>query len=285
MWLIFGGSGFLGSVICRFLTERGIAYVAPTSTQCDLRDTEGVSRWVDKVAPEVIVNCVAMTNVDFCETHPELARELNTVAPARLATLSRGRKAFFLHFSTDYVFSGTKLSPYIESDLTDPINVYGWSKRMAEEAIQAAYQDKSLIIRTAWLFSEERRGFFVYLSELSAQSPGEVTFPRQVGSPTYLNDLAETTLKLVEDRRAGIFHVVNSGGTTWKEMAEFFFTCYPGGKFKVSEKTEDNRPARRPKYSVLATDKLKEKAGIVMRPWQEAAKECIERMNEKRGEL
>ncbi len=286
MWLIFGGTGFLGAMLCRFLERQGIPFVAPTSEQCDIRDAAAMGRWMDKVSPQVVVNSVALTDVDYCEGHPDEARELNTAAPAEMALLCRKRKAFLVHFSTDYVFSGSKQAPYVESDLTDPINVYGWTKRLSEEALQAHYSEGCLIIRTAWLFSSSTKGFFTFLADAIRKSRTHLALPAQVGSPTYLIDLAEATLKLVQERRRGLFHVVNTGSASWQVLAEFFFGRYPGGdRFEIAVMDRDDRPARRPAYSVLAVDKLKEKAGIVMRPWQKATEDCIEEMIEKRKEL
>jgi len=285
MWLIFGGSGFLGSVLRRHLKARNIPFHSPTSNQCDIRDKNALRRWIDEVAPEVVINCVALTGVDFCEEHPNEAWEINTRAPAIMAALCQEKNSFFVHFSTDYVFSGSKGNPYVESDLTDPINVYGWTKRLSEESLQAAYPEGTLIVRSAWLFSEHTKGFFTFLADAVEESRGELSVPRQVGSPTYLEDLAKTTLKLVEKGRSGLFHVVNGGATSWVELAEFFLARFPGGgALSVSERKVDTRPARRPVYSVLATDKLRKTAGLEVRPWQEAAEACIERMTKRRKE-
>ncbi len=279
MWLIFGGTGFLGSALCRLLGQRGIDYAAPTSRECDIRDATAVERWMEQVSPEVVVNSVAMTAVDECEAHPDVARAINTMGPTNMAKLCREKGTFFAHFSTDYVFSGNRRRPYRETDLTDPVNVYGWTKRMSEEAIQTIYPQGGLIIRTAWLFSSARKGFFTYLVGALREGRPELTVPRQEGSPTFVEDLAEATLNLIEGRRLGLFHVVNAGSATWKELADFFLTRFPGGEaLKVRERAEDLRPARRPKYSVLAVDKLREVAGIDMRPWQAAVAECLDRM-------
>lgn len=286
MWLIFGGTGFLGTALRGLLAARGIPFVAPDSEQCDIRDAAAMGRWMDETSPEVVINCVALTGVDYCEDHPEEARRVNATAPEEMALLCRARGAFLVHFSTDYVFSGSKRAPYVESDLTDPINIYGWTKRLGEEALQARYPDGCLIIRTAWLFWSGAKGFFTFLAGAIEKSQTRLILPAQTGSPTYLGDLAETTLKLVEKRRQGLFHVVNGESADWRTLAEFFLERYPGGEsVEISVTDRDDRPARRPAYSVLAVDKLKEKAEIAMRPWREAAKDCVEEMIKKRKEL
>jgi len=240
---------------------------------------------MEEVAPEVVINCVALTGVDFCEGHPNEAWEINTKAPTKMALLCREMGSYLVHFSTDYVFSGSKGSPYVESDLTDPVNVYGWTKRLSEEALQAVYPEGTLIVRTAWLFSEHTKGFFTFLADAVEKSRGELSVPHQVGSPTYLEDLAKTTLNLIEKGRPGLFQVVNRGAASWVELAEFFLARFPrGGALNVSEWEVDTRPAKRPGYSVLATDKLREAVGVEMRSWQEAAEECVEKMTEKREE-
>ncbi|MBW1660230.1 MAG: dTDP-4-dehydrorhamnose reductase [Deltaproteobacteria bacterium] len=285
MWLIFGGSGFLGSVLRRHLKARNIPFHSPTSNQCDIRDKNALRRWIDEVAPEVVINCVALTGVDFCEEHPNEAWEINTRAPAIMAALCQEKNSFFVHFSTDYVFSGSKGNPYVESDLTDPINVYGWTKRLSEEALQAIYPESCLIIRTAWLFSDGTKGFFTYLAAALEESREKLDVPHQEGSPTYVEDLAKVTLNLIERRRPGLFHVVNEGSASWVELAEFFLARFPRGQtLNVSEREVDTRPARRPVYSVLATDKLRETADIDIRPWAAAAEECIEKMIGRRKE-
>ncbi len=285
MWLILGGSGFLGTALRHRLKRRGIPFDAPASADCNLLHPGDVEAWIRETAPKGVINCVAMTQVDLCETHQTRAWALNARAPAKIAAACRDRGISFVHFSTDYVFSGTKKAPYLESDLTDPINVYGWTKRLGEEAIQAIYPGGSLILRTAWLFAERGKGFFAYLATALRESRPKLELPRQVGSPTYLDDLAETTLNLIEEGRAGLYHVVNAGAATWEDLALFFASRAPGGeKLEISESPGYRRPARRPTYSVLETKKLRETAGIIMRPWQEAAAMCIKKMTDNCGE-
>ena len=285
MWLIIGGSGFLGSEFCRLLERREVAYSAPPSNQCDIRDPDTLLRCTDDILPEVVINCAAMTNVDGCEEHPIQAHQINTDGPKNLVKLCREKDIFFVHFSTDYVFSGEKRSPYVESDLTDPLNVYGWTKRLSEEAVQALWPE-SLVIRTAWLFSDRTKGFFNYIADALDNGLETLTVSRQTGSPTYLKDLTETTLRLVEKEQSGLFHIVNGGDASWKALAETFLAQFPHkGSLNVQERKNDPRPAKRPFYSVLGTAKLRAKAGIVMRPWQAAAKNCIKEMIKKREEL
>jgi dTDP-4-dehydrorhamnose reductase len=285
MWLILGGSGFLGSEFRRLFEKHGILYSAPTSGQCDIRDPDALHRCVNEISPRVVINCAAMTNVDACEGDPVLARKINTDGPKALTKLCREKDVFFVHFSTDYVFSGEKRLPYVESDLTDPINVYGWTKRLSEEVVQALYPE-SLVIRTAWLFSERTKGFLNYLADALENGLETLTVSNQVGSPTYLKDLAETTLSLIEKRQSGLFHVVNGGGASWKALAKDFLSQFPHkGSLNIQERENDMRPAKRPSYSVLGTDKLREEEGIVIRPWQAAVKDCIKEMIKSREEL
>jgi len=281
MWLLFGGSGFLGSAFRALFEDRGISFYAPDSSVCDIGDFEHVGQVVRKIEPEVVINCAAITGVDFCEQHHDIARRINAKGPENLAVVCRDTGAFLVHFSTDYVFSGEKKTPYLESDLPDPINFYGLTKYLSEKAVQRLCPDSSLIIRTAWLFSHQKKGFFTYLVR-SLVSQTDLSVPVQIGSPTCLDDLAQTVMKLVEERRTGLYHVVNTGEVSWKELAMYFLKYLPSDRpIRVVESEGDRRIALRPPYSVLATDKLQREAEIAMRTWKEAAEECLRRYRKR----
>ncbi len=182
----------------------------------DITDREQVIRIIKELKPEAVINAAAYTNVDGCEDERELAYNVNGKAPGYVAEACAAINAKLVHYSTDYVFDGSK-KEYVESDTTNPINVYGESKLLGEQNIARAMKDYR-IIRTSWLFGRHGKNFVDTMLTLSKQMDRVKVVNDQVGKPTYTVDLAEKTREILE-LPPGIYHITNDGVCSWYEFA------------------------------------------------------------------
>ncbi len=234
--------------------------------EVDITDAKAVWRTCVEHNPDVVVNCAAYTDVDGCEDNLETATRVN-VDGARFVALGAAEVgASIVYPSTDYVFDGLKGAPYIESDGIRPTSVYGQTKAAGEAATAAANQ-RYFIVRTSWLFGTHGRNFVETMLALG-RDQGEVVVVRdQVGCPTYTAHLADALVRLVDTSAFGIHHIAGGGECSWFEFAEEIFRQSSLDVRMMSMTTEElNRPAPRPPYSVLATERDE---AIHLPTWQE----------------
>jgi len=256
--LILGANGMLG---------RDLATVFPEARLCghknlDITDEAAVKAYILEMKPDLVINAAAYTNVDGCEDEPETAFTVNGDAPGYIAAACREAGVRLVHYSTDYVFDGSK-KEYVESDQPNPINVYGASKLRGEQKI-AENMDDYRIIRTSWLFGRHGKNFVETIRHLSKENETVRVVTDQVGKPTYTVDLARKTAEIAECP-PGIYHVTNDGVCSWYEFARAFaLNVVP------CSSSEFPRKARRPAYSVLANTKTSP-----MRPWKEALEDYL----------
>lgn len=268
--LLFGAYGMLGTALRDQFHDYTI--IAPRHSDVDITQPEAVRRYITHQQPTIIVNAAAYTKVDDCEQNRTIAWRVNGEAPGYIAEGAQSVGARLIHYSTDYVFSGTKASGYNEADLPDqPVNVYGASKLAGEQAIQQA-TDRYIIVRTAWLYGQGGQNFVDTMLRLGREKTTIKVVNDQHGSPTYAVDLAVATKTLLEQPAStGIYHVTNAGSCTWYEFAKEIFRL---AKLPVlvqpCSSTEFPRPAKRPTYSKLINTKLP-----ALRPWQEAVAEYL----------
>jgi len=234
----------------------------------------------------VIVNAAAYTAVDRAESDEAAARAVNATAPALLAAEARKAGALLVHYSTDYVFDGTKGSPYVETDPTAPINAYGRTKLEGERAIAASGCDH-LILRTSWVYAPHGANFMLTMLRLAATRPELRIVADQRGAPTSTRQLARATLELLsnlERTRAssGIYHATAAGETTWSEFAQEIFARWArrSPAFKPPRvipipSSEYPTPARRPVYSVMSNAKLNDTFGVRLATWREGLDEAL----------
>lgn len=253
--LIFGGAGQLG----RCLQDRAPAswqVHAPTSAQVDITQPAQVAGAVASFVPDVLINASSYNAVDAAESDIDRAYAVNAHGPEHMARAARGCGARFFHVSTDYVFDGTRQSPYTEDDTPAPLSVYGQSKRAGELAVLAANPD-AIVARTAWLFSEYGKNFVKTILALAAQNKLLTVVNDQVGSPTYAGDLADVLIGLAgrDAITGGIYHFAGREVVTWFEFAGAILAGVP---HQLQPITTDDYPARarRPQYSALACRKL-----------------------------
>jgi dTDP-4-dehydrorhamnose reductase len=277
-YLVIGSKGMLGTDLVSLLTESGLDTVGLDLDQVDIRDYASVRTVMDKYQPSVLINAAALTDVDGCESGSELAFQVNGEGPANLAGAAREREIFFVHLSTDYVFDGTKATPYLEEDAIHPLGVYAKSKALGEQRVREALADNYCIIRTQWLFGLHGKNFVETILSLAQKQKVIRVVNDQHGSPTYSPDLAGAIMTLCDRRAQGIVHVTNSGETTWYDFAARI--VQRSGAAAVVDpmsSAELNRPAPRPAYAVLDNSRFISIAGAPLRTWEEALDDYLEK--------
>lgn len=266
--LITGARGQLGRALVDLGRGQGWQLWAYDLPEFDLTDVGAVQEAVRTAQPEVIFNAAAFTAVDRAEEEPEAAFAVNARAVATLASVADEVGALLVHLSTDYVFDGQNTRPYREDDPPNPLSVYGRSKLEGEKA--AARASKHLIVRTSWLFGRGWNFVEAIRKQLLGGARELRVVADQFGRPTYAEDLAEALVRLVNAGAYGLFHVANTGETSWAGFAREIAAQLGFSVPVVDISTEEaGRPAPRPRYSVLDTAKF-DSLGQPLPPWQEA---------------
>ena len=273
--LITGSNGMLGHDLTEVLKDNH-ELVLTTSKTLDITDKDNVFDVISENKPDIVINSAAYTDVDGCESNPDLAYDVNGEGVKNLALACREVDCPLVHISTDYVFNGENNRPWVEDDETGPISVYGKSKLKGETYIQDIL-DSYFILRTAWLYGINGRNFPKTMLEL-AQNHSEITVVYdEVGTPTYTPDLARAISELIETDYYGIYHLTNSGNCSWCEFARYIFEV-AGADVNVVPVTasEFARPAPRPHYSVLENGNWIKNGFEPLRDYKEAVKEYVE---------
>ena len=252
--------------------------------ELDISNQLAVEQFVAENKIDGIVNCAAYTAVDKAEDNKELCTTLNMVAPAYLAAAVEKRGGWMIQISTDYVFDGTKHTPYIETDTPSPNSVYG-STKLAGELGVSKFCKKSVIIRTAWLYSTFGNNFVKTMIRLGKEKPEIGVIFDQIGTPTYARDLAVAIMTIINKGIVpGVYHFTNEGVISWYDFTKAIHriagitTCH----VRPLHTAEYPTPANRPHYSVLDKTKIKETYGIEIPYWEESLKDCLEKIEELR---
>lgn len=266
MILIVGANGMLGRDLTALLGDRSRGV---DLADMDITSLESVERVVTALRPSVVVNCAAYTDVDGCEANRELAMQVNGEGVGHLALVTRGIGATLVQVSTDYVFNGSKGSPYCEDDPLQPLSVYGESKLLGER--NAVGNPDHLIVRTQWLYGLHGKNFVETMLRLAGEKDQLSVVDDQVGSPTWTVDLSTAIVALIEKGCRGVYHAANAEFCSWNGFARAIF-AEAGLSVAVQGMTtaELNRPAQRPLYSTLDCAKLVRDTGFQPRPWREA---------------
>ena len=272
--LLAGRNGQVGWELEPRLARLG-ELVALDRSGLDLGDPGAVRSRVRELRPDVIVNAAAYTAVDRAESEPGLAFAINAAAPGVLADEAKRLGALLVHYSTDYVFDGTKAAPYTESDEPNPLSVYGRSKLAGERAIRAS-GCRYLILRTSWVYAGRGRNFLLTMLRLGAERPELRVVDDQHGAPTWARDIAEATVTLLERSVEGLFHLTAAGETTWHGFAGAIMRL-AGLTPVVRAIRSDEYPvaARRPANSVLDNAQVRAAGGVVMPAWEESLGRCL----------
>ena len=297
--LITGANGQVGFELQRRLARLG-RVMAEDRDELDLADPDSIRRTVRRTAPDLIVNAAAYTAVDQAESEPELAQAINGIAPGILAEEAKRAGAALIHYSTDYVFDGSKAEPYIEDDEPRPISVYGRTKLAGERAIQAV-DVPHLILRTSWVYGARGKNFLLTILRLAREREELAIVDDQVGAPTWSRALAAATGSILEHLgygqpafrdacagKCGIYNLTAAGQTSWHGFAAAILanaaSARPGQSAFALErvpalkpiKTEQYpTPAQRPRNSVLSHAKLQRDFGLAMPDWKSSLADCM----------
>ena len=279
--LITGCNGQLGNEMQLLEAENQQHQWFNTDVQeLDISNQLAIEQFVAENKIDGIVNCAAYTAVDKAEGDKELCTTLNTVAPAYLAAAVEKRGGWMIQISTDYVFDGSKHTPYVETDTPCPDSVYGNTKLAGELGV-TKFCKKSMIIRTAWLYSTFGNNFVKTMIRLGKEKPELGVIFDQIGTPTYARDLAVAIMTAINKGIVpGVYHFSNEGVISWYDFTKAIHriagitTCH----VKPLHTAEYPTPAHRPHYSVLDKTKIKTTYGIEIPYWEESLKDCIERL-------
>jgi dTDP-4-dehydrorhamnose reductase len=265
--LITGGGGQVGRELAELCEREGDDVIALDHQTLDVTDLDAVVERVRAERPDAIVHAASWTAVDACESDPDRAMSVNGTGTANVAAAARESRAHLLYISTDYVFDGTKPTPYDESDTPNPQSSYGKSKLAGERA--AAEIDGATIVRISWVCGRYGNNMVKTLLRLAKDGIDPKFVTDQVGCPTIVEDLVPMLRRLSGERRAGIFHVTNQGPVSWFDFAQATFRAAGHDPERVSPTTtaelDPPRPAPRPANSVLDNAALR-RAGIPLLP-------------------
>ncbi|MCU1731106.1 MULTISPECIES: dTDP-4-dehydrorhamnose reductase [unclassified Pseudomonas] len=282
--LVIGRNGQVAQALQHALGKLGQLHILG-SDQLDLTHPERIAEQVRAIAPDLIINAAAHTAVDQAENEPELAFAINATAPGIFAEEAARLGVPLIHYSTDYVFDGSKAGPYTEEDTPNPLGVYGHSKLAGEQAI-AAVGGQHLILRTSWVYSTHGRNFLLTMQRLLQEKPELRIVADQIGAPTWAGTIADSTRQLIERWQAGqagawgVYHLTAQGETSW-----FGFAQAIGEQLKAHGKlcanllpipsSEYPTPARRPLNSRLDCGRLQREWNVSQTDWHQALIDCL----------
>ena len=270
--LLLGGSGILGSEVLLLLQNQNIDYVAPTSSDLDITDKDKVLKFVSDFRPTWIINCAAWTNVDGAESSFEDAIKLNKIAVGNVGVAADLFECKVIHISTDYVFDGESSEPYLETSQVHPLNKYGESKLLGEQALLEALPS-AYVVRTSWLYGVYGKNFVKTIAGKALRREDAKVVSDQVGSPTSARDLAIGILSILKNQpEPGIYNYSNRGSCSWFELAQKIYETVGANNGLVHPISSGSLSfiAKRPKYSLLSKEKWLS-AGLSEVPnWQDS---------------
>ncbi len=277
--LITGSKGQLGSELKQYFASTH-SVAGFDRINLDITDRERTLSVITREKPDIVFHCAAWTNVDGCELNSEKAMNVNAGGAKAVAEACRNIGALIVYFSTDYVFDGAKGSPYVETDAPHPLSVYGKSKLAGEEAVRAVSSDH-LIIRTSWIYGAYGKNFVETMlklatGQLAAPSAGQPTLPirvvdDQIGCPTWTFSIAKQLALILEKRLRGTIHVASGGEVSWFRLADEIFRHRKQNILIEAITSEElARPAPRPRYSVMANQRLTEARCNIMSHYLES---------------
>ena len=291
--LLTGINGQVGHALLPKLSHYQV--VALSRHELDLSNQDEIRRIVREIKPNLIINPAAYTAVDKAESEPELAYAINAQAPQILAEEAARLGAALIHFSTDYVYDGAKISPYVETDAVNPVGVYAKSKLAGEAAIRAL-GPPHLILRTSWVYGAYGKNFLKTILRLAAERDSLRVVADQIGAPTSSESIADALVDLIQkwqpaqENQSGIYHLTNAGSTAWHGFACEIIKEYNELGIAPALKTSMENiaaistadyptPAARPANSGLDNTKLKQTFGIELPTWQQALQQVMRSLN------
>jgi dTDP-4-dehydrorhamnose reductase len=279
--VVIGANGQLGSDVVRAFTDKADQVCALTHSEIEVTDPDSISRALVPLGPQVIVNTAAVHHVETCEREPERAFAINALGPRNLARVARGLGAVLIHVSTDYVFDGSKTTPYDETDAPRPLNVYGNTKLAGEYFVRCT-TERYFVLRTSGLYGKHLcRGkgglnFVELMLKLARERPEVRVVDSEVVSPTYTADLAEQIVALSRQDCFGLYHATAEGSCSWFGFARtIFFSTNTSVNLRVAAAGEFLSKVPRPRYSVLENRGLKLRGVNTLRPWQDGLRDYL----------
>lgn len=286
--LITGCNGQVGWDLQHSLAGFG-ELIAVDRQTLDLSLPDTIGPIIQKIRPDIIVNAAAYTAVDKAESEKDLAMVVNGLAPGVLAKEAKKLNALLVHYSTDYIFDGSSQLPYKENDRTDPLNTYGHSKLVGEQAIRHV-NPRHLILRTSWVYASRGKNFLLTMLKLAKEREMLKIVNDQYGAPTWSRAIADATRQILSSvppyfNKWGTYHLTCSGKTSWLDFADKIFYYYsqknPG--FKIPQLTgipsaEYPTPAKRPSNSLLSHQKLNKTFGFHMPHWEKSLELCLQEL-------
>ena len=276
--LVIGANGQLGKSVQKIVSsaKQNNEFVFVGRGELDLSQEESIASYLNNNKFDIIINCAAYTAVDKAEEEQELANQVNYLAVKQLAEIANKQQAKLIHISTDYVFSGKTDKPYIETDKTNPINIYGKTKLAGEKAIQAIMPTNAVIIRASWVYSEYSNNFVNTMLRLGKERDELSVVNDQMGSPTYATDLANVILKIIvdrgyqaKDRATEVYHYSNKGKISWYDFAkEIFKIAEVGCKVSPIMTEQYPAPAKRPRNTSMSKNKIAETFSVNIDDWR-----------------
>src|SRR5213595_3347701 len=279
--IIIGANGRLGAALTREY-QRPFSVKAFARNQLDLGKLDQVRSTLSEIEFDLLINCAALTNVDYCESNPDEAFLVNAEAPRLLAEICQRKSARLVHFSTDYVFDGKQHAPYTEEDIPAPLSVYGRSKLEGERRV-LNISSNNLVVRLSWVFGPDKPSFIDQVIDRARERDVVTAVADKFSAPTFTIDVAGWLRLAVEKNANGILHLANNGGCSWQEWAQYAIdVCRSLGiplKTKrigaVSLADMKNFVAQRPVHTVLSTAKFAALTGVKPRHWRAAVAEYI----------
>lgn len=270
---VTGAKGQLGTDIVHAMSEGNTVIGCDVDT-LDITNIDATVKVIKENKPNLIINCAAYTNVDGCEENVDLAYKINAIGARNLGVAANEAGASLIHLSTDFVFDGRGNKPYIEFDNANPLSIYGKSKFAGEELIRQVCP-RHFILRTAWLYGKNGNNFVKTMLKLGDSKDKITVVDDQIGSPTFTQDLIGAIKVIAESEAYGTYHTTNEGECSWNEFAKKIFLYAGLNNINVLPMTTEelNRPAARPKYSVLRNYMLELQFDYKMRAWEEGLKD------------
>lgn len=277
--LVTGANGQLGSELRSLATHSdNLNFVFTDIAELDITDQDQICHTIEREDIDTVVNCAAFTAVDKAEDNLKLATQLNSEAPEKLARAINEKHGTIIHISTDYVFNGHNHTPYSENDTPCPQSVYGKTKAEGEQRVMQACE-KSIVVRTAWLYSPYGNNFVKTMMRLGREREELNVVFDQIGTPTYARDLAQTIVKIINtgQKTYGIFHYTNEGATSWYDFAKAIHRAAGISSCRINpiRTSQYPTPASRPAYSLLDKAKIKQTYKIDIPHWQDSLNECV----------
>ncbi|MBE9467369.1 MAG: dTDP-4-dehydrorhamnose reductase [Bacteroidetes bacterium] len=284
--LVTGADGQLGNELRNIaLNYKKFNFIFTDVKNLDITNINDVELFFESHPIDYIINCAAYTAVDKAETNEDAANKINVIGVKNLVALSQKYSSKLVHISTDYVFDGTNFKPYVESDATNPVSVYGKTKLEAEKAIRSSAIE-AIIIRTSWLYSSFGNNFVKTMIKLGTERDELNVIFDQVGTPTYAYDLAKTILDIINQSTENdsvfsqdIYHFSNHGVCSWYDFAKAIMELSKiNCKINAIESKDYPTPATRPFYSVLNKSKIQNTFNILIPFWRDSLSQCIKKI-------